>query len=103
MWGKESLDDPIESVLDSGMKSSAASLARIFTLSSAEAASVVQSFLRSLGVTRTPREVAELVAHQGSEEIAIGAFFCTHLKHGEYYSADYLEWRKNHHAQRRRQ
>jgi hypothetical protein len=102
-WGKEALDDPIEPVLDLAMKISKNHLIEIFKLTDTEAESAVKSFLRSLETTRTPKEVAELVCHQGFGEIAVGAFFCAHLRRGEYYSSDYLDWRMNLYAQRKRQ
>jgi hypothetical protein len=100
-WGSQSLDVPIEAVIDTGMKSAVAALAKIFNLSSAEATAAVESFVRSLGDSRDPREVAELISHQGAQEIAYGAFFCSHLRRGKYYSSDYLDWRKSEFARQR--
>ena len=98
-WGKESLDEPIESALDLGMKQSVSHIEEIFKVSASEAESALEIFVRDLGATRSPREVAELICHQGAEEIALGAFFCAHLQRGDYYSSDYLDWRKAHYAQ----
>ena len=100
-WGSESLDVPIEAVIDAGMKSSAKALAEIFNVGNSEATSAIETFVRSLGERRTPREVAELIAHQGAQEIALGAFFCSHLRQGDYYSSDYLDWRKTQYAKQR--
>jgi hypothetical protein len=101
-WGKVSLDVPIEAVIDTGTKSATQNLAEVFGLADAEASAVMKSFVRSLGERRTPREVAELIAHQGPAEIACGAFFCSYLRRGAYYSSDYLDWREDHYAQTRR-
>lgn len=100
-WGSESLDVPIEAVIDTGMRSAATALVKIFNLGSDEAVSAVERFVRSLGESRAPKEVAELVAHQGAQEIAFGAFFCSHLRRGEYYSSDYLDWRQTEYARQR--
>jgi hypothetical protein len=100
-WGSESLDVPIEATIDAGMKSAAAALVKIFQLDSAEATSAVEKFVRSLGESREPKEVAELIAHQGVQEIAFGAFFCSHLRKGKYYSSDYLDWREAEYARQR--
>jgi hypothetical protein len=100
-WGRQSLDVPIEAVIDTGMKSAATALVKIFNLGSAEATSAVERFVRSLGESREPKEVAELISHQGAQEIAYGAFFCSHLRQGKYYSSDYLDWRKSEYARQR--
>ncbi len=100
-WGSQSLDIPIEAVIDTGMKSAATALVKIFNLGSVEATSAVESFVRSLGESRAPKEVAELIAHQGAQEVAFGAFFCSHLRKGQYYSSDYLDWRKAEYARQR--
>lgn len=97
-WASDSLDIPIEAVIDTGMRSAAIVLANVFNLGSGEATSAVGMFLRDLGESRSPREVAELVAHQGAQEIAFRAFFCSHLRRGDYYSSDYLDWRKAEYA-----
>jgi len=100
-WGSESLDFPIEAVIDTGMRSAATALVKIFNVGGSEAISSVESFVRSLGESRAPREVAELIAHQGAQELAFGAFFCSCLRKGEYYSSDYLDWRKAEYARQR--
>ncbi len=78
------------------MKESTAHLEKSFALGADEAHAAVERFLRYLEASRTPKEVAELICHQGYQEVALGAFFCSHLKRGEYYSLDYLDWRKAH-------
>jgi hypothetical protein len=100
-WADQSLDVPLEAVIDTGIKSASAALVRVFNLESAEATSAVERFVRSLGESRSPKEVAEILAHQGAQEIAFGAFFCSHLGKGSYYSSDYLDWRKAEYARQR--
>ncbi len=100
-WCSQSLDVPIEAVIDTGMKSAATALVKIFNLGSVEATAAVERFVRSLGESREPKEVAELISHQGAQEIAYGAFFCSHLRQGKYYSSDYLDWRKSEYARQR--
>lgn len=99
-WSLESLDLPIESAIDYEMKSSAKHLAETFHVGDAEATGIVERFVRDLGSSRTPKEVAELLSHQGPQEIALGAYFCAHLQRGKYYGSDYLDWRKNHYIGR---
>lgn len=99
-WGQACLDEPIELAIELGLKLSTRHLEERFALSADDAHSAVEKFFRYLGSNRTPKEVAELICHQGYEEIALGAFFCSHLQRGEYYGLDYLDWRKAHNDER---
>ena len=66
-----------------------------------DARSVVEKFVSHLLVKRPPGLVAELVTHQGPEDVALGAYYCMHLQQGEYYDSGYLEWRKGVYAKTR--
>lgn len=103
-WGQAFLKEPpFEFAIDLGMKQSARYLEECFALGTDEACCAVEKFVRYLGSNRTPMEVAELISHQGFQEVALGAFFCSHLQRGEYYSSHYLDWRKAHNNERKQQ
>lgn len=57
--------------------------------------SVVERFVDDRRRERTLAELAELLAHQGCQEIAMGAYYCVHLEGGTYYDMGYLAWRKS--------
>jgi len=80
-------------VIESGGNAAAEYLRRHFNLNAVDSHIVTQQFLDNLSTSRTKTELAELISHQGHQEIAHGAYFCVHLKLGEYYDQDYLEWR----------
>ncbi|BEP53033.1 hypothetical protein GmRootV118_02770 [Variovorax sp. V118] len=94
-WASEFFEEPPpEVVIEMSLRSSARQLTEHFGMDEASACSVARGFMDRLASTRTLREVAELVTHQGAQEIADGAYFCVHLDKGEYYSPGYLDWRK---------
>jgi|GEM_PF-543411 len=101
-WGLEHLDEPIELAVELGLKQSTTYIEKSFALGADEARAAVEKFLRYLESNRTPKEVAELICHQGYQEVALGAFFCSHLQRGEYYGMDYLDWRKAHYDESKR-
>ncbi|MCY1215663.1 hypothetical protein D3C87_960610 [compost metagenome] len=93
-WANEFLDEPPpEAVIESSLRSSERHLCERFGLDETGARIVARAFIDRLAATRTLREVAELITHQGAQEIADGAYFCVHLDKGEYYSWSYLDWR----------
>lgn len=103
-WAAEFLEaPPYEVVIDSGLNAASEYLQCHFNLNALDAHIVARQFLDSLGTSRTKTELAELISHQGYREIAYGAYFCIHLKLGEYYDADYLEWRRREYAKRHAQ
>ncbi|WP_093125751.1 hypothetical protein [Variovorax sp. OK605] len=94
-WANEFFDEPPpEVVIETCLRSSARHLSERFGMDEADACAVAKGFMDWLASTRTLREVAELVTHQGAKEVADGAYFCVHLDKGEYYGPDYLDWRK---------
>lgn len=97
-WAKQFLDaPPSEIVIDDSIRASSRHLVSS-SIKEEEARSIVEKFVASLRAGRTLTEVADLLAHQGPQEIALGAYYCIHMQLGEYYSSEYLEWRKGRHA-----
>lgn len=102
-WAAEFLDEPpSEVVIEGALNSTAKYFKENFDIDESSSRQTVDNFLRSFLGWKSLREVAELVSHQGTEEIALGAYFCTHLKRGVYYSMDYIEWRKEYYAHNRK-
>ena len=100
-WANEFFDEPPpEVVIESSLRSSERHLFERFGLDQAGARIVARAFIDRLATTRTLREVAELITHQGAQEIADGAYFCVHLDKGEYYSLSYLNWRSEQYSGR---
>ena len=94
-WAFEFLDTPPDVVvIDEYSNTSKQYLCQTFDLSEKEAGASIVDFIDLLSSSRSLREVADLVSHQGYQEIAFGAYYCSHLKRGEYYSSGYLDWRK---------
>lgn len=103
-WAQEFLDcPPFEVVVEDGVKSATNYLEAVFEMVESDARSVVEKFVSHLLVNRPLGMVAELVAHQGPEDVALGAYYCMHLQKGEYYDSGYLEWRKGVYAKARAQ
>ena len=101
-WAAEFLDEPpSEIVIEGTLNSAAKYLKEYFGIDESLSRQTVDNFLRGFRGWKSLREVAELVSHQGTEEIALGAYYCVHQKRGEYYSADYLDWRKEYYAHNR--
>jgi len=101
-WANEFLNEPpFEVVIANEIKLSSRHLAATFNIEEAAATSTVEKFVQSFLATRTPKEVAELLTHQGPQEIALGSFYCIQLKRGLYYSSDYIDWRMAHYASQR--
>lgn len=93
-WARQSLDlEPDELIIEDMLSAVPHYLQDQFDLSAPDAKAITKQFIQSLENGRTIRELAELLSHQGYQEIGKGAYFCIHLKRGEYYSMDYLDWR----------
>lgn len=100
-WSREfQVDPPEEVVIEEGIQASSRCLEQAFGIEAEQALVMVRDFVRSLAADRTRREMAQLLSHQGPQEIADGAFYCIHLRRGDYYSPAYLAWRKNRYPQR---
>jgi hypothetical protein len=94
-WAREFMDSPpSEVVIANGVEAASRYLTTVFTISGTEARLAVEGFISQLRQTRPLGMVAELVAHQGPEDVALGAYYCVHLQRGEYYDSGFLEWRK---------
>ena len=94
-WAAEFLDEPpCEIVIEATRNAAAHYLAGKFGFDAAASRQTVDRFLDSFRSWKSLREIAELLTHQGTQEIALGAYYCIHLQRGEYYSGDYIEWRK---------
>lgn len=84
---------PHEVVIADGVSSASKYLTAKFRVTPTEALSMVQRFVETLRPQRTLTELADLIAHQGHQDIALGAYYCVHLARGEYYDPGYLDWR----------
>lgn len=93
-------EPPDELVIEDSLKSSCMHLVADFNMPPNDASSVMAQFYRNLAADRTTNELANLFAHQGSVEIALGAYFCVFLNGGTYYNQEYLDWRKEFHARK---
>lgn len=101
-WAFEFLEVPPDVVvIDECFSIAKQNLCQIFDLKGSEAEMAMNNFIDLLSFNRSNREIADLLSHQGYEEIAFGAYFCCHIKMGEYYSREYLDWRKNVYAKRK--
>jgi hypothetical protein len=84
---------PDELVIADAIRSSTKYLHEIFSLSREQALEAVERFVEARRSERTLTALAELLAHQGPQEIAMGAYYCVHLQMGPYYGEAYLAWR----------
>ena len=84
---------PHEVVVADGVRSATKYLQATFDVAYPEALLVVERFVEDLRAQRTLTELADLVAHQGHQDIAMGAYYCVHLARGKYYDSGYLAWR----------
>ena len=101
-WAKESVEIlPHEVVIADTIKSGAEYLNRAFSLPHPEALAVVERFVEDRRSERTLSELADLVAHQGHQDIAMAAYYCIQLRMGRYYDQGYLAWRSKQIANRR--
>jgi hypothetical protein len=95
LWAREFVEaPPCEVVISSSTENSAAYISRKFGLDENVALNTVSEFVGNLSASRTLQEISDLVCHQGYQEIALGAYYCSYLKRGDYYSLGYLDWRK---------
>jgi hypothetical protein len=93
-WAKEFVAmPPHEVVIANGIRSATGYLETKFSVPHEQALSVVRRFMEDRRAERTLPELADLVAHQGYQDIALGAYYCVHLGRGKYYDPDYLTWR----------
>lgn len=94
-WAAEFADmPPHEVVIADSISWCTRYLQKNYDLPYPSALFVVERFVEDRGKERTLAELAELLAHQGHQEIAMGAYYCVHLDGGTYYDMGYLEWRK---------
>lgn len=104
-WSSEFFDEPpYEVVVEKCIQSCTSILQRNFSIDEEEARLAISTFLQELGARGTPRELCELVSHQGDIELSDATYYCICLGNGSdsYYSDDYFAWRRqrNLHAQR---
>lgn len=92
---------PPDLLIQDSLEMSSKFLSEEFGLSEPNARSTMEEFHNMLKSRRSATEVADLVAHQTSSEIALGAYYCVVLQRGEYYSSGYLDWRKEFYASKK--
>lgn len=93
LWAREFVDSPPHEVVIAGCIKAATRHLEGFGLEHEAALSAVSRFVKDRQRERTLGELADLLAHQGSREIAMGSYYCVHLGRGKYYDPDYLTWR----------
>lgn len=86
---------PHEVVITDGIRSATRYLQAKFGVPYPEALLMVERFVEELRAQRTLADLADLVAHQGHQDIAMGAYYCVHLARGRYYDSGYLAWRSS--------
>lgn len=84
---------PHEVVIADGIRSATKYLQAKFGVAYPEALLVVERFVEDLRAQRTVADLADLIAHQGHQDIAMGAYYCVYLARGKYYDSGYLDWR----------
>ncbi len=93
-WADEFAEaPPHEVIIADGVRHSTQYVQEYFALSYPEALGVVERFVEERRQERTMGELADLVAHQGPQDIAMGAYYCVYLQRGNYYDPGYLAWR----------
>lgn len=93
-WAEVSVEIlPDEVVIADTIKSRAEYLNRAFSLPHPEALAVVERFVEDRRSARTMSKLADLVAHQGHQDIAICAYYCIQQRMGRYYDQGYMAWR----------
>lgn len=101
-WASDfSESPPPDLLIQDSLEMSSKFLCEEFGLSEPNARSTMEEFHNILKSRRSITEVADLVAHQSSPEIALGAYYCVVLQRGEYYSRGYLDWRKEFYTSKR--
>ncbi|GAA5632016.1 hypothetical protein Acal02_02664 [Acinetobacter calcoaceticus] len=74
-------------------------LSLVFKEDKENADAIVNKFYHNLLNRLTLQQVAEVLHHEGTFEIALRSYYCVKLENADHMDLDYLNWRKQYYGQ----